>query len=72
LIFHLQRGKANSDGKDFRAIAGAPSESEKAMRDFYAALKPDDIFAVEQHRADPRPMKPGAGRDGYMSTAVVV
>jgi len=48
-----------------------PGEPEKAMRDFYAALKPGGIFAVEQHRSDPRPMKPGA-TDGYMSTAVVV
>jgi predicted methyltransferase len=48
-----------------------PGEPEKAMRDFYAALKPGGILAVEQHRADPRPMKPGAS-DGYMSTAVVV
>jgi predicted methyltransferase len=48
-----------------------PGEPEKAMRDFYAALKPGGILAVEQHRADPRPMKPGAS-DGYMSIAVVV
>jgi predicted methyltransferase len=48
-----------------------PGEPEKAMRDFYAALKPGGILAVEQHRADPRPMKPGAS-DGYMSTAAVV
>ena len=50
---------------------GTPGEPEKAMRDFYAALKPGGILAVEQHRADPRPMKPNAS-DGYMSTAVVV
>ncbi len=50
---------------------GTPGEPEKAMRDFYAALKPGGILAVEQHRADPRPMKPGA-TDGYMSTASVV
>jgi len=48
-----------------------PGEPEKAMRDFYAVLKPGGILAIEQHRADPRPMKPGAS-DGYMSTAVVV
>ena len=48
-----------------------PGEPEKAMRDFYAVLKPEGILAVEQHRADPRAMKPGAS-DGYMSTAVVV
>jgi predicted methyltransferase len=49
---------------------GTPGEPEKAMRDFYAALKPGGILAIEQHRADPRPMKPGAS-DGYMATAVV-
>lgn len=48
-----------------------PGEAEKAMHDFYTALKPGGILAVEQHRADPRPMKPNA-TDGYMSTAVVV
>jgi predicted methyltransferase len=48
---------------------GAKGEPEKAMADFYAALKPGGILAVEQHRADPRPMKPDAS-DGYMSTAV--
>jgi len=48
-----------------------PGEPEKAMRDFYAALKPGGILAIEQHRSDPRAMKPGAS-DGYMSTAVVV
>ena len=48
-----------------------PGEPEKAMHDFYTALKPGGILAIEQHRADPRPMKPNAS-DGYMSTAVVV
>ena len=50
---------------------GEPGVPEKAMRDFYAALKPGGILAIEQHRADPRPMKPDAS-DGYMSTASVV
>jgi predicted methyltransferase len=50
---------------------GEPGVPDKAMRDFYAALKPGGILAVEQHRADPRPMKKDAS-DGYMATAVVV
>jgi predicted methyltransferase len=48
-----------------------PGMPEKAMADFYAALKPGGILAVEQHRADPRPMAADAS-DGYMSTAYVV
>jgi len=43
----------------------------KAFRDFYAALKPGGVLAVEEHRADPRPMKPGAS-DGYVSTQHVI
>jgi predicted methyltransferase len=50
---------------------GEPGVPEKAMADFYTTLKPGGILAVEQHRADPRPMKKDAS-DGYMSTAVVV
>ena len=53
---------------DWMATPGMP---EKAFADFYAALKPGGILAVEQHRADPRPMKKDAS-DGYMSTAYVV
>jgi len=50
---------------------GTPGFPERAFRDFYAALKPGGILAVEQHRSDPRPMKPDAS-DGYLSTAYVV
>lgn len=53
---------------DWMAKQGMP---EKAFADFYAALKPGGILAVEQHRADPRPMVRNAS-DGYMSTAAVV
>ncbi|MGD0191853.1 MAG: methyltransferase [Rhizomicrobium sp.] len=45
--------------------------TEKAFADFYAALKPGGILAVEEHRSDPRPMVKDAS-DGYMSTASVV
>ena len=45
--------------------------AEKAMADFHAVLKPGGILAVEEHRADPRPMVKEA-RDGYVNTAYVV
>jgi predicted methyltransferase len=44
---------------------------QKAFTDFYAALKPGGILALEEHRADPKPMLPGAS-NGYVSTAHVV
>ena len=43
----------------------------KALRDFHAALKPGGILAVEEHRADPRPMADRAN-DGYVSTQHVI
>jgi predicted methyltransferase len=43
----------------------------KAFRDFYAALKPGGILAVEEHRSDPRPMAAKAN-DGYVSTQHVI
>ena len=48
-----------------------PGLLEKALADFHAALKPGGILAVEEHRADPRPMVADA-RDGYVSTAFLV
>jgi len=47
-----------------------PGRLEKALGDFHASLKPGAILAVEEHRADPRPMIP-QGRDGYVSVAVL-
>ncbi len=38
------------------------------MADFRGVLKPGGILAVEEHRADPRPMVDQA-KDGYVSTA---
>ena len=45
--------------------------ADKAFADFYAALKPGGILALEEHRADPGPMQPGAS-NGYVSTAHVI
>lgn len=48
-----------------------PGMAQKAFADFYAALKPGGILAVEEHRSDPRPMLKDAS-DGYMSTASII
>jgi predicted methyltransferase len=45
--------------------------ADKAMADCFAALQTGGIFAVEDHRADPRPEKPG-WPDGYVNTSTVV
>ena len=47
-----------------------PGRLDKALGDFHAALKPGAILAVEEHRADPRPMVAEA-RDGYVSVALL-
>ena len=44
---------------------------DKILADAYAALKPGGVLAVEEHRADPRPMVKDA-EDGYMSEAYVI
>ena len=44
---------------------------DKVLADSFAALKPGGVLAVEEHRADPRPMVTGA-RDGYVSEAYVI
>jgi predicted methyltransferase len=52
-----------------------PGQLDKAMKDFHAVLKPGGILAVEEHRADPRPMAEQGGRlasDGYVSTKAVI
>jgi len=48
-----------------------PGLLEKILADSFAALKPGGVLAVEDHRADPRPMVPDA-RDGYVSEAFVI
>ncbi len=45
--------------------------AEKAMKDFYAVLKPGGILAVEEHRADPRPEAANVAT-GYVSTRHVI
>jgi predicted methyltransferase len=47
------------------------SDLDKLLAEAFAALKPGGILAVEEHRADPRPMQPTA-RDGYVSEAFVI
>jgi predicted methyltransferase len=44
---------------------------DKVMAESFAALKPGGVFAVEEHRADPRPEKPEVS-DGYVSEATVI
>ena len=44
---------------------------DKMMSDSFAALKRGGVLAVEEHRADPRPMIADA-RDGYVSEAYVI
>lgn len=44
---------------------------DKILADSFAALKPGGVLAIEEHRADPRPMVKDA-RDGYVSEAFVI
>ena len=44
---------------------------DKLLGDSFAALRPGGILAVEEHRADPRPMVKDA-RDGYVAEAYVI
>ncbi len=46
-------------------------ELDKVLADAFAALRPGGVLAVEEHRADPRPMIKDA-RDGYVSEAYVI
>ena len=45
-----------------------PGELDDHLAAFRAALKPAALLAVEEHRADPRPMI-GDAHDGYVATA---
>lgn len=44
---------------------------DKVLADAFAALRPGGVLAVEEHRADPRPMNKDA-RDGYVSEGFVI
>lgn len=48
-----------------------PGMADAVMANFYAVLKPGGILAVEEHRADPKPMVNDA-RNGYVSTQHVI
>lgn len=48
-----------------------PERLATALDEFHQALRPGGVLAVEDHRADPRPMVAGA-IDGYVGTAWMV
>ena len=48
-----------------------PGAVDRDFASFAAALKPGGVLAVEEHRADPRPMIADA-RDGYVSEGYVI
>ncbi len=48
-----------------------PGWTEKVFRDFYGALKPGGILALEEHRANPGPQDPQA-KSGYVTEAFVI
>lgn len=48
-----------------------PGKLDAALASFHDALKPGAILAVEEHRADPRPMNDDA-HDGYVSTTWLI
>jgi len=76
VAFTPQSGRLVSSGtadlvltaRNFHNWMWVPGLVPKYLADFHAALKPHAILAVEEHRADPRPMN-GDARDGYVSTA---
>ncbi|HXQ45241.1 MAG TPA: methyltransferase [Caulobacteraceae bacterium] len=48
-----------------------PGALQKSLASFYAALRPGGVLAIEEHRADPRPMIADAS-DGYVATDFVI
>jgi predicted methyltransferase len=57
--------------RNIHNLMWVPGGLDRALGSFYAALKPGGVLAVEEHRADPRPMIADA-RDGYVSEASVI
>jgi predicted methyltransferase len=49
----------------------SPGMAEKAFKEFYDALKPGGILALEQHRANPGPQDPKAA-SGYVTEDYVI
>jgi predicted methyltransferase len=50
---------------------GQPGMAEKTFKEFYDALKPGGILALEQHRANPGPQDPKA-TSGYVTEDYVI
>ncbi|MEO8301577.1 MAG: methyltransferase [Rhizomicrobium sp.] len=48
-----------------------PGMADKAMKDFYAVLKPGGVLGVEEHRADPK-TQAAETQNGYVSTQHVI
>jgi predicted methyltransferase len=57
--------------RNFHDWMWTPGLVAKYLADFHAALAPHAILAVEEHRADPRPMIDNA-HDGYVPTKYLV
>jgi predicted methyltransferase len=57
--------------RNFHNWMWTPGLVDKALADFRDVLKPGGVLAVEEHRADPRPMAPEA-RDGYVASAYLI
>ena len=57
--------------RNIHNLIWSPGRLDKTFNDAFAALKPGGILAIEEHRADPRPMAPEA-RDGYVSEVYVI
>lgn len=57
--------------RNIHSFVYQPGMLDKVLADSFAVLKRGGVFAVEEHRADPRAEVAGV-TDGYMATATVV